>query len=253
MHITDPHLFADTSGELRGTVTYETLCEVLSDYRASGWRADLVAMTGDLVQDDSEEAYDHLVRLLSKLGLPCLVTPGNHDVPTLMRQKFAAAPFQYCGSMRAGNWSLIAVDSCIEGQAAGRVSDGELEQLRLSLAASDADHILVCLHHAPVAVDSEWLETVGLENRDDFLRAVSDDERVRGVIFGHIHQDVDEGYQGIRIIGTPSTCRQFKPASKTFAVDDKPPAYRRLALHSDGTIESELIWLSRRSNENDTS
>jgi Icc protein len=251
LHLTDPHLFADTGGELRGTVTYESLRDVLRDYRDGDWRADLVAMTGDLVQDDSEEAYDHLIELVADLGPPCLVLPGNHDVRPLMRRKLSSAPFQYCGTMTAGGWSLIAVDSCIEGSAGGRVSAAELDELRKNLAGTDAEHILVCLHHPPVEVDSEWLESVGLENRDDFLATVGDDGRVRGIIFGHIHQAVDVERLGIRIIGTPSTCRQFRQASPTFAVDDKPPAYRRLTLHSDGNIGSELVWLSAQDTDDD--
>jgi len=48
----------------------------------------------------------------------------------------------------------------------------------------------------------------------------------------------------IKIIGTPATCRQFKPASDEFALDDNPPAYRRIELHVDGNVSTELVWLA---------
>ena len=51
-------------------------------------------------------------------------------------------------------------------------------------------------------------------------------------------------HHGVRILGTPSTCRQFKPHSDDFAVDDKPPAYRRISLHENGDVETELIWVA---------
>ncbi len=50
-------------------------------------------------------------------------------------------------------------------------------------------------------------------------------------------------HESVRVIGTPSSCAQFKPFEDEFALDDKPPAYRRIILNSDGSIETELIWL----------
>jgi Icc protein len=50
---------------------------------------------------------------------------------------------------------------------------------------------------------------------------------------------------GLRVIATPSTCSQFKPKSDDFAVDDAPPAWRTLALHADGSLETTLKWLKR--------
>jgi Icc protein len=41
-------------------------------------------------------------------------------------------------------------------------------------------------------------------------------------------------------MSTPSTCIQFKPGSKTFALDDLPPGYRRLDLHADGNIDTAV-------------
>jgi Icc protein len=63
---------------------------------------------------------------------------------------------------------------------------------------------------------------------------------VRGVLFGHVHQALDTHWQGVRMIATPSTCSQFKPLSDDFAVDNEPPAWRTLALHADGRLDTQL-------------
>ena len=76
LHLTDPHLFADKQGDLRGTVTYESLAAVLEHYRASDWRADFALVTGDLIQDDSAEAYSRFSELIEPLGLPVVATVG---------------------------------------------------------------------------------------------------------------------------------------------------------------------------------
>ena len=91
---------------------------------------------------------------------------------------------------------------------------------------------------------SKWLDSVGLSNAREFLDLISSCPAVRGAIFGHAHQAFDDVVNGIHIIGTPSTCRQFKPGSDEFALDDNPPAYRRIKLHGDGSIDSELIWVA---------
>ena len=152
LHLTDPHLFADRKGSLRGAVTYDTLHAVLAHYRASGFAADLVALTGDIVQDDSAGAYGHCRELLSSLGLPVYCVPGNHDVRHLMRDMLPQPPFAYCGSLESGNWLIVFIDSCIEGSAGGRIAENELQRMEDTIAASSAEHVMIGLHHPPVAI-----------------------------------------------------------------------------------------------------
>ena len=90
---------------------------------------------------------------------------------------------------------------------------------------------------------SAWLDTVGLDSPDEFFDRITASGKVRLAIFGHVHQAYDSEHHGVQIIGTPSTCRQFKPGSDESAVDDQPPAYRRITLHQNGTFETELVWV----------
>ena len=181
--------------------------------------------------------------LLERFGLPVLCIPGNHDDRDAMQRKLSDPPFLYCGTLRLGNWEILGIDSCVAGQAGGRVSAAELERLSGLLAASTADHVCVCLHHPPVPVHSRWLDTVGLDDGEALLERLDSAGNVRLVLFGHVHQAVDVQPGGLPIVGTPSTCRQFLPGADQFAVDDKPPAYRRIELNDDGTIRSDLVWI----------
>jgi len=245
LHVTDPHLFADPAASLRGTVTHASLSAVLEHFRGSDWPADLVAVTGDLVQDDSEGAYERCRELLATLDLPVHCVPGNHDVRELMQAALSDPPFTYCGIHRQQDWTIVGIDSCLEGSAGGRVSQAELERLATLLEAADSKHVLVCVHHPPLALDSRWLDRVGLENGAELLELATHAGCVRGILFGHAHQAFDGRHGEVAVIGTPSTCRQFRPGSDDFALDDRPPAYRRVSLEADGSIESELIWLAR--------
>jgi len=237
-------LFADADGKLRGANTRESLESVLAHYRASDWRADRVVVTGDLIQDDSSGAYDRFRELMLPLNLRVHCVPGNHDVPELMQRVCRVPPFSYCAWEEIGNWLIIGLDSFVDGTAGGAVSKAEFERLSETVAASDAAHVLVCLHHPPVAMGSAWLDSVGLANGEQFIAQLAALGRVRAAIFGHVHQAYDAEHEGVRIIATPSTCRQFRPGSDEFAVDDKPPAYRRIELGANGSLHAELIWVT---------
>ena len=224
-------------------MTYAALQKVIAHYEAGEWRADVVALTGDLIQDDSAGAYAHCRELLSQLNHTIHCVPGNHDVRSMMRDELPSPPFIYCDSAEFGNWLMVNIDSCRAGRAGGIVTNDEITRMQDVFAASSAKHVLVCLHHPPVLMGSAWLDSVGLENGAQFLELLQADGRVRVTIFGHVHQPYDAEHDGIRVIATPSTCRQFLPGSKTFAVDDRPPAYRRISLHANGAVDAELVWV----------
>ena len=203
-----------------------------------------MAMTGDLIQDDSREAYERFCESMLPLALPVYCLPGNHDIRHMMKDALAGPEFHYCESVIHGAWLITAIDSCIDGDAAGRVDDAEMDRLAQLLEETTAEHVLVCLHHPPLPVGSKWLDQVGLRNGEEFLRLLTRTGKVRAAIFGHVHQAFEGSHESIQIIGTPSTCRQFKVASDEFALDDGPPAYRRVNLLADGSVDTELIWMS---------
>jgi 3',5'-cyclic-AMP phosphodiesterase len=200
-----------------------------------------VLVTGDLVQDDPS-GYLRFRSIFGNSPKPVLCIPGNHDEPEAMRRELAHAPFQIGGTHAAGGWQFIMLDSYDPGHVGGRLTAQELERLDRALARSSA-HAMVCLHHHPVAMGSQWLDTVGLANPDDFWRIIDSHSHVRAVAWGHVHQEYDGRRGGVRLFATPSTGAQFLPKSDRYAVDSRPPAYRRFTLHADGSIESEVRWV----------
>jgi len=242
LHFTDPHLFAAADGSLRGPVTHATLQRVLEHYRKSGWSADHVQVTGDIIQDDTREAYVRFRETVEPIGLPVYCVPGNHDVRGMMREELQNEPFHYGGSLEIEDWLIAGIDSSVEGQAAGSLEASELDRLDRLIDSTRAEHVMVCLHHPPLPVGSRWLDELALQNAEEFLERANASGKVRLVVFGHVHQAFDDVYRSLRIIGTPSTCRQFAPDSDSFAVDDKPPAYRRIELHARGRVDTEVVW-----------
>lgn len=247
LQLTDTHLVGDPAGGMRGVVTLETLRATLdlARRRCGGFHhLDAILATGDLVHDDPD-GYDWIARELGALGLPILCLPGNHDDPALMSELFAREPFQYCGHRDFGSWRVVMLDSMLPGSAAGRLTDSELQRLDAALADHHYQHALIVLHHHPVPSNSAWLDTVALEAPDRLLDVLAKHSRVRGVLWGHVHQTYDGRLGEIRLMGTPSTCVQFKPLVDDFELDTRPPGFRFLTLYDDGQIETQVEWLER--------
>lgn len=243
VQLTDPHLYADPAGWLRGVQTLAALEVTLAAAATQIQAADAVLATGDLVHDDPG-GYTHFRQAFAPLGKPVLCIPGNHDDAPALARALADPPFQVGGQVDIRQWRIILLDSTVPRQDAGCLAPGELAALDSALCGAAAEHALVVLHHHPVAMASQWLDTVGLQNAPEFFAVLDRHPKVRGIVFGHVHQAFETTRRGVRILGTPSTCAQFLPRSPGFAVDTVPPAYRTLALAPDGQIDTQVVWLS---------
>jgi len=239
LQFTDPHLFARTDGELKGVRSYDSLRHVLAHAQQQHWNAAALLLTGDLVHDDAG-GYVHIRELFGDLDKPVYLLPGNHDTPELAAE-LSGAPFQRCGHADLGGWRLIMLDSTVPGAAHGLLSDAELQRLESLLASAGERHVMVCLHHHPVPMISPWLDAVQLQNAAQLFAITDRFAALRAIAWGHVHQVFDTRRKGVRLLGTPSTCAQFMPYSETFATDGSPPGYRRLGLHADGSIDTEIV------------
>lgn len=241
LQFTDPHLYGNPAGRLRGVETELSLRSVLDDAFARTPDFSAVLVTGDLVQDDPA-GYARFRSIFGGFRQPVLCIPGNHDEPAAMRQALAQAPFQICGAHAEGGWQFIMLDSYDPGQVGGRLAASELERLDDTLTNSSA-HSMICLHHHPIAMGSRWLDGIGLANAEDFWRVLDSHRHVRAVVWGHVHQFYEGARGAVRLFATPSTGAQFQPNSDRFALDARPPAYREFSLHADGRIDSAVHWV----------
>jgi Icc protein len=243
VQLTDTHLFADPAGCLRSVPSLPALEATLEAAAADIRGADAILATGDLVQDDPR-GYPLFRRAFAGLGKPVLCIPGNHDDAPALTAALAGAPFQVGGHVDFPGWRIVLLDSSVPRRAAGRLADTELARLDAALGSAPDRHALVAVHHHPVAMESQWLDTVGLENAGDFFAVLDRHPQVQAVVFGHVHQAHETVRRRVRILGTPSTCAQFRPRTRDFVVDNLPPAWRTLELHADGRVVTDVAWLS---------
>ena len=82
------------------------------------------------------------------------------------------------------------------------------------------------------------MDQISLANTDAFWTVVDKHPQVKAVLCGHIHQELDIMHGRVRVLGTPSTCIQFKPNSDRFRLDGLSPGYRWLDLLDSGRIDT---------------
>ncbi|HSN71115.1 MAG TPA: metallophosphoesterase, partial [Steroidobacteraceae bacterium] len=159
IQFTDMHLYGDPDGRLRDVATLPAF-EAVVEHAARRFPArDGILVTGDLVQDDPD-GYQHVRAVLGGSAVPVLCLPGNHDLPGPMAAALKDAPFVIGGSHPAGDWRIVLLDSWIANAAAGRLGTSQLAELDTQLAEHKGQHVLVCLHHQPIEMQSRWLDAV---------------------------------------------------------------------------------------------
>lgn len=244
LQITDTHLFTDSNGCLLGLNTEQSLEAVMAEATARHLPADMILATGDLVHDGTPAAYRRVFSHLERPGIPVYCLPGNHDEAEALQQTLKDGLLHYATHMHKGNWNFIFLDSSVAGSDGGHLGMAALQSLEEHLEADRESHTLVCLHHQPVPMGSRWLDTMAVDNAGEFFSVIDRHEQVRGILWGHVHQEFDRMRGNVRLMASPSTCIQFLPGSDGFALDTAAPGYRWLSLHADGRIETGIQRLS---------
>lgn len=243
IQLTDTHLFDRADGTLRGMNTAESLAAVVAQVSARHEHIDGILATGDISHDGGTPSYRRFVRLLAPLHAPIHCLPGNHDALGVFGCVLKGARVQSGGRLLAGDWQLIFLDSAVPGAVHGHLRPAELARLEAALSDQPERHALICLHHQPVPVGSAWLDRLMLDNAGALFRIIDKQPNVRAILWGHIHQNFDAMRNGVRMLASPSTCIQFKAGCTDFTLDDRPPGYRWLELHSDGRIDTGVAYL----------
>ncbi len=246
LHITDSHLFRTPGRRLLGVDTDASLNAVLA-HAAGGPRPDLILATGDIAQEASEATYDRFFTLVDSYfpGVPMRWLAGNHD---------AIMPMTRIGSRHGpseqitlGDWHFALLDSHVEGMVPGHLGEADLTALDATLADAPGRFSLIGIHHHPLPIGADWLDTQMIDNADALFDLCDRHPRVRCIVFGHVHQAVEAMRRSragvdVPILGTPSTCFQFLPHSQDYGLDEgAAPGYRWLQLASDGSVSSHIV------------
>jgi 3',5'-cyclic AMP phosphodiesterase CpdA len=180
-HLSDPHLGAHLPAAAQ---------DLVADVAAAA--PDLTVVTGDLTMRARPHQFRQARALLDRLPRPCLVVPGNHDVPLTNPVARLLAPYRgYRRHVVDGLAPVVILpEACVCGVCSmprwrwksGVISRREADRLvRLMRDVPAAAVRIVALHH-PVSARGP----AGLLGRGRFLRTL-DRAGVDVVLAGHTH------------------------------------------------------------------
>ena len=211
--LTDTHLLPEGRKLANLIDTNAQLEAAVSGLNALSTPADVVLVTGDLVDDGASESYAALRERLAALTSPFYLIPGNHD----RRQALVEAFPDHAYLPRAGFLHyaiedhavrLIGLDTQVEGEDGGAFCAERLAWLDAALAAEPDRPTLICMHHPPFESGIRWMDAMGLSGASDLRAVLSGHLQVHLVVCGHIHRPFHSMLGGVPVAVAPSTAWQ---------------------------------------------
>jgi Icc protein len=253
LQLSDPHLLADPRGRYRGV---EALAQLRHGWRQAltqlaGEPPDLLLLSGDLCQDESWGGYVRLHAFLEQsvapLGIPIALLPGNHDHLGLLRAALGRSAAIAPALLPLGPWQLLLLSSHRPGAVAGWIEPRQQAWLEAQLQRGFGP-VLVALHHPPLPLGGgTFLDALALQQPQRLLAPLLASPRVRGVVFGHIHQhwqgslERPGGGPPLPLWGCPSTLAQFEAVQPCPLGRPDWPGGRLLGLGVGGEISTRLL------------
>lgn len=211
VQITDSHILENKNDLLYGTNTLDHFSRIIQYIAEQDF--DIVLFTGDLSHHGNRESYQLINHELSILDKPIYCIPGNHDLLENMQQALSHRTIILNESQFTQfNWQFIFLSTPIPNKSSGLIQEEDLHSLRKKLEDSEADYICLVMHHHPISVNNRFIDKYMLENPIELQEAFND--KVKLVIFGHVHGDYLHESNGVTYHACPSTAFQF-------AVNDK--------------------------------
>lgn len=231
--LSDPHIRLTAGADEAAAA----LAHAVQAVNALDPQPDAVLVSGDLADTADPREYALVRDLLAPLTVPVHVLPGNHDRLPAFEAVFG--PPEY--AVDAGPLRLVAVDTTIPGQGAGRIP---LERLHQRLGSPKPT--IVAMHHAPLATGVSPMDALGVPDADRTALAelLAQHPQVKRIVCGHVHRTMVGALAGVPVFTCPGTHLQLTLDLKAaeIATNDDPPGY---ALHilRDGDVTTHVVLL----------
>jgi 3',5'-cyclic AMP phosphodiesterase CpdA len=199
--LTDPHI-REKGKRAYGLVDTAAHLAAAVDFIATRLPAlDALMVTGDLVDFGTAEEYEHFQELTSKLDIPLLPSPGNHDERASFTRAFrgrVALPtsghlsyVQDVGALR-----LVLMDSTVPGKPHGLMCAERLAWLEAALSEAPHRPTIVALHHPPFETGIRHMDVQNCHNAEALAAVLSRHPQVLATVAGHVHRTVMTSFAG---------------------------------------------------------
>jgi Icc protein len=259
--LSDIHISADPKA-LRGQTPinmWDQLKQASDNIIALQSKPAMVLVNGDCaLQNGGADDYVTVVEALKPMrqaGLPIHLGLGNHDSREHLQAAVendpqCVAELKDHRAMRlelpAADWYMLDTLNKT-ATTPGMLGEAQIQWLKLSLDARQANPAIVMLHHQPDERPPEKVS--GLIDTKPFLEVVEPRKQVKVVMFGHTHTWKHWDRNGLHMVNLPTTAYVFDPTEPAGWVDAHlSESALKLQLHaitpnhpSDGQVV-ELKW-----------
>lgn len=164
--------------------------------------AELIVVTGDLVDEGSREGYLALKALLRGIRVPVALMLGNHDDRAafldVYPERRGEAGFVHAMHELSRGRALL-LDTLSSGHDAGELCHKRLTWFEAQLAAGPGP-FWVFMHHNPVRTHLAPLDRIMLEERDAFAAVIARHrDRIAHIFHGHVHLPMSGSLHGVPI------------------------------------------------------
>ncbi|SEI71212.1 Icc protein [Allopseudospirillum japonicum] len=243
-HLSDLHLKRDTQALFKGQCPEAHFLQALAASKRI--RADLLLLTGDLVQDVHPEVYQRLYQHLQAHPVPWVWLPGNHDDPQLMQTWAASAPRQIALN---AHWDLITLNTQAQESrplGSGCLGQQALAWLETCLRTSHKAQ-LIAMHHPAHKVATPWIDRLNLQDAQAFwalCRSLPKAKRPALIVSGHVHQAWQGRYLGINLLTAPATSVAFQAgATQSQLAPVTMQGWRQIDLLAQGQWRTRVLSL----------
>lgn len=237
--VTDIHLGFDPGNPAE--LNAQRLDQVLRALNEGPNRPDLLLATGDLTERGDPDSYRRLAAAFSQCDFPVWPCMGNHDDRANFAQHFPSVPMEdgfvhYVIALEGRR--VIMLDTLEPGRHGGAFCLARAAWLAARLDEDAATPTLIVMHHPPVEVGIDWMNTHPEEAWvQRFAATIKGRPNIVAILCGHLHRTITAPWNGTTVAICSSTAPQLaldlrpmdpdSPDNRPMIIAD-PPAY---ALH----------------------
>lgn len=229
VQISDCHI--DNNAQTMGVDSHENLSKIVD--KITTLKSTALIISGDLTHNGTHQSYKKLKQILTPINTNIFAIAGNHDNVENLRAELEEYLFDI---VTLGIWDVITIDSVKAGKDSGFVSTQALTKLDEQLQNSNAQYVVIVLHHPIVPMNSNWDDALSLENPQDLFAVLDKYPKIQAVLFGHAHELAEFNKNNLKIISCPSTALQFN--------DEKRIAFNYYTLFDNGQLSYKTQWIT---------
>jgi 3',5'-cyclic AMP phosphodiesterase CpdA len=254
-HITDLHIRPSGKPAYRASETNMLTERALDAVAALRPRPDVAIITGDLTDCGLPEEYSLLQQLLSRLDMPVLMVPGNHDRRDNLIAGLSLDPrtvldsgfVQFVADL--GPMRLIGLDTLVPGQSSGALCEARLGFLQKALADADGKPVAIFMHHPPFICGIAHMDAIRLlDGADEFAAIVARHPNIERIVCGHHHRPIVTRFAGTIAQVAPSVTHQVTldltaDGAATFHME--PAAYLLHSFRESAGFVTHMAYVER--------